>query len=168
MTMHEIQAMFDRGTTQLDSYLREFENGAPAEHSGFIAVQDGDTARSIPCNVMSVVYERAAYYAAAENSLDWATIAVRAATLWALDEDEWNRKTAMQNSMKLRAGFICTMGARMGHPVLSTEPVLCWVNQGLKVPIDIAREKATRWKKHGATAQGLTAAEIRELRDIKL
>lgn len=160
--------MFDEGPSRLDLYLRPFEGGAPVDHTGFMAVQDGDAVRSFPCSDMSIVFERAAYYAADENSLDWATIAVRAADLWAIDEDEWNRTTAMRDSMKLRTSFICSLGARSGHPVLDTAPILSWVNEGLTIPLDLARMKTMRWSRYVATEHGLTLAEIRELRDIKV
>lgn len=168
MTVREIRTMFDPGGTRLDVYLREFENGASIECDSFITFRDGETTRRVRCPAMLFVYERAEFDAAADDSLEWAAIAVRAANIWALDDDDWNRKQALQRCMQLRANLICKSGARTGHPILDRESILTWFKESLIQPINAVRMKTARWKAREVGQDGLTLPELRELRTLKM
>lgn len=124
-----LQAMIDKGPAWLDEYLRGFEAGAPAPHS-MIGIEAGALSR-----------------ARTEKSLEWASIAVRAADLHALENGGEHKPAAQWRAMALRAWFISKMGSTPGDPILDRDVIVRWFRAETEFPLDIALEKSGRWKK---------------------
>jgi hypothetical protein len=124
----ELERMIDRGPEWLDKYLRQFEEDATLAYS------------------MIGIEAAAIFRAVNESSEVWATIAVRAAHLHALEDDGRHRASALLTAMRLRTRFISRLGSCAGDLLLDKDTILGWFRAEQEFSIETALERARKLK----------------------
>jgi len=119
--------LVEQGPVRLKQYLTECEEGTCE-----------------PAN-LDLILEVAEYRASNENSLEWAEIAIRAASLGA-KTDPTRRHSYLYRAMLVRTLFITRQGSQPGHPVLDPAAIVDWFEAELKFSPAEARRRSERWK----------------------
>jgi hypothetical protein len=140
------------------AYLRDLERGDPGEELS-----------------MQVIYHFAAPRARRELSLDWAEVAIRAAEREARNSSGIERENALTWAMNLRSWFISKMGSQPSNVVLDKHIIMDWIMDGLRVPLQAVKEKASSlWEsvaraKDSSSPNDLrqSASDFSQLRNIK-
>lgn len=126
--------------------LRPFEEGAPYEEL-----------------FLELIFHNAGFKANKESDLGWAEVAIRAAEVRSPHLPGNSGEFARFRAMKMRARYICLMGARPKHPVLDKETVLEWVRERVHgSPSGLPAMKARFREIAKAAAKSKDPGEVRE------
>jgi hypothetical protein len=145
------EALLNKDIEWLDGYLSEFEEGRPLRP-----------------NEMIMIRELAGWNAVQVDSIEWASIAIRAHELGALEQGGIYRDSALNDAMRIRSIFIAKLGSRPNDPILDKEIIFRWFAAELKLSMEEVRKMLQRLNDPPpVNLSRLTLDEIRALRYLK-